>query len=98
MDTTCEKLETVLQKLTPEENQTVLRFACHSCCLRTPWSRSLLKHTRGGRMVANPCGAAFVQFALKTMASKKGLQIGGEGGIRTPGTRCRVQRFSRPPH
>ena len=27
MDTTCEKLGTVLQKLTPEENQTVLRFA-----------------------------------------------------------------------
>ena len=29
---------------------------------------------------------------------EKPLQLGGEGGIRTPGTDCSAQRFSRPPH
>ena len=29
---------------------------------------------------------------------KKALQTSGEGGIRTPGTACAAQRFSRPPH
>src|SRR5207244_75304 len=46
---------------------------------------------------AEPCARLSVERPIASIQARFG-STSGRGGIRTPGRRCRRQRFSRPPH